>query len=218
MTGRRQRLGTARQVRGRRSGRPLVPRATGGRRAVLGAAPRAPRRSRPPPPSAGCPSGSRAHGPRPRASGRSEASVSCPATTSVISPRTSPSRPGEQVGQRARGGPPRRVLVSSRQTTARRSAPNASTMRGQGVRRPVRSLEEDHRALLGGQLGQPAARSPRLAGQEPLEAEPVDRQPRDGQRGQHRRGPGHRGHRDAGSRPRPPAGSRGRTPTACRRR
>ena len=58
-----------------------------------------------------------------------------------------------------------------------------------------------------------------LARQEPLEAEAVDGQPGDGQRGEHRRRPGHRGDPDAARRsPRRPADTRGRTPTAFRRR
>ena len=58
--------------------------------------------------------------------------------------------------------------------------------RGERGLGPVRRLEEHHRALLGGQPGQPPGALPGLAGQEALEAEPVHRQARDGQRGEHR--------------------------------
>ena len=61
--------------------------------------------------------------------------------------------------------------------------------------KPVRSLEENHGAFLGGQPCQPAAPLPCLAGQEALETEPVAGQTGDRQRRQHRRRPGNRGDR-----------------------
>ena len=103
-------------------------------------------------------------------------------------------------GRRAR---PRRtsswVLVSSRHTAARRSAPNASAIAASAAAVRCGASKNTMRALLGGQRGQPAGPLARLAGQEPLEAEPVDRQPGHRQRGEHRRRPGHGGDRDAGS-------------------
>ena len=50
---------------------------------------------------------------------------------------------------------------------------------------PLRGLEEDHRAPLRHQSGQPLASVMTASGKEPLEAEPVDRQTTDGQCHQH---------------------------------
>ena len=128
-------------------------------------------------------------------------------------------RPLGELGQRARGGSPRRSWSARgrprpggrRRTPAARSASVAARRCGASKKTSVRGL--------GGERGQRAPPLARLARQEPLEAEPVDRQPGHRERGRHRGRPGQHGHRDSRRRPpRPPAGSPGRRPTACRRR
>ena len=150
---------------------------------------------------------------------RSTAAGAAPATTRVISPRTSPAAAhSASVGQRAA----LHLFIGLGQLAAHRGRPVGAERGGQiGQRRgqPVRRLEEDQRARLAGQPGQRAggARRPCAAGtprsrtgRPAAPTRPAPRAPRTG-----RAAPSPR----ARPRPRPPpAGSPGQTPTACRRR
>ena len=98
-------------------------------------------------------------------------------------------RPRDQLAQRSAA----HLLVRLRQLAAHRGRAVLAQRLGHRRQRrlgAVRCLEEDHRALLRGQGGEPPPALARLARQEALEAEPVDRQPADGQRGQHGAGSG----------------------------
>ena len=149
---------------------------------LLAAYARRPRARRPP--RAGCPGrvADRGGGP-------------APATTMVTSPRT----PAAAQSASSASGPRRTsswVLVSSRQTAAARSPPNASAIAASAASVRCGASKNTIVRCSSASVRQPAGALPRLAGQEALEAEPVDRQTGDGQRGQHRRRPGDAGDAD----------------------
>ena len=105
-----------------------------------------------------------------------------PAITTVISPRTCDSAAHAASSASVPRSTCSWVLVSSRQTAARRSPPSTSaTVRERGSQ-PVRRLEQHERAGVDRDRAEPGTTLPRLAGQKPLEAEPVDRDAGDGDR------------------------------------